>query len=464
MRENICDQIDFILKGGLWEKIAKELAKHTPSALIVEINNSDIGVIEAVNAEIDRLIFKDIGKELLSCSPEVSPIHKLYFDSFSIPLISQFDKWTNVIRFHGKEWNIFVLTKETPSHDLLDMLRPYLKVIALWVSLRASSQLEERLSALSYMVLAAKNALASIFEPMNIEYFAEFLIGVLKESFFTQKIAIYIDDGLSIKLLIGDDLGSPARRGLFASKILAPTRLIYKDKEAEEIGLNTEYDSGEYSFILPITYVATNEIDYRLFCIGVVEKPIAQEMLNFMELFGNVASKALEIRHLHKTVEENLRQLNSKSYTVASFYNVFQKLISCKDRIELFSFLLSFFNESSQAERVKLVVYVPRESKYFLIGESFCGIAAQCFDPLTEVMERIPGNGEGEINESELSLLGFVFKDMPKCKVYPLWVGDYLEGFAAMHNITCDSEIPDYPVVYRIFCQIAARELYYRLK
>ena len=126
-------------------------------------------------------------------------------------------------------------------------------------------------------------------------------------------------------------------------------------------------------------------------------------------------------------------------------------------------FLLGFFNESSHAERVKLVVYDPRERKYVLMGESYSGIAAQCFDPLTEVVERISGNGEGEIDECELANLGFVFKNMSKCKVYPMWIENKLEGFIAMCNINCDAEFPDYPVVFRIFCQIAARELYFRL-
>ena len=463
MRDNICEQIDFILQGGLWEKITEELARFTSSALIVEIKNEDIVVMEAMNAEIDRLMFRGAGAELSACSPKVPPIQKIYFDSFSIPAISQLEKWTNVIRFHGKEWGIYILIAETPSQDLLDALRPYLKVISLWISLRNSSQLEERLSALSYMILTTKSLLSSIFEPMSIEYYADFLCSVLKESFFTRKMAVYVDDGFSIKLLKGDALGSLERSGVFASKILSPSPIIYKDEEAKEIGLDSQYVDGKYVFILPVTCAVSGEIGYRLFCIGILEEPNAQEMLNFMELIGNVASKALVIRHLHTAAEESARQLNLRSYTVAAFYNVLKKLVSYKERIELLSFLLSFFNETSQAERVKLVVYDSRESKYFLVGESFSGITAQCFDPLTDVIERIPGDEEGEIDESRLASLGFKFKDIPECKVYPLWVENELEGFVAMYNIKCDAEIPDYPVVFRTFCQIAARELHYRL-
>lgn len=463
MRDNICEQIDFILQGGIWEIIAEELAKFTSSALIVEIKNEDIVVIEAVNAEIDRLMFRGAGSELLSYLPNVPPIQKIYFDSFSIPVISQLGKWTNVIRFYGKEWGIYVLIAETPSQDLLDVLQPYHKVISHWISLRNSTQLEERLSVLSYMILTTKNLLASIFEPMSIEYYAEFLCSVLKESFFSRKMAVYIDNGFSVKLLKGDSLGSPDRVGIFASKILTPTPIIFKDSEAKEIGLDSQFIKGKSVFILPVTCTVTDEIGYRLFCIGILEESSAQEMLNFMELIGNVASKALVIRHLNMTAEESTRQLNLRSYTVAAFYNVLKKLVSYKERIELLSYLLSFFNETSQAERVKLVVYDSRESKYFLVGESYCGIAAQCFDPLTEAMERISGDEEGEIDESRLATLGFKFKDIPECMVYPLWVENELEGFVAMYNIKCDAEIPDYPVVFRTFCQIAARELRYRL-
>ena len=463
MRDNICEQIDFILQGGLWEKITKELTRFTTSALIIEIKDEDIVVLEAVNAKLDRLVFKGVGNELLSYSPEVPPVRKIFFDSFSIPVIPQLGEWTNAIRFHGKEWDIYILITETPSQDLLDAIEPFLKVISLWISLRNSSQLEEKLSALSYMILTTKNIMATIFEPMSVEYFAEFLRGVFKESFFAEKTAIYVDDGSSIKLIKGDDLGSPSRSGIFAAKILSPTPVIYKDKEANEIGLNSQFMSGKSVFILPITDSTTEIVNYRLFCIGVMEKPNAQEIINFMELLGNVASKSLEIRRLHMATDENTKRLNLKSYTVAAFYNFLQKLLSCGERIELLSFLLSFFNETSRAERVKLVVYDARECKYCLIGECFSGIAAQCFDPLSEVMERVSGNGEGEIDEVGLALLGFEFKDMPKCRVYPLWVEDKLEGFVAMHNISCEKETPDYSVVFKMFCQIAARELYFRL-
>ena len=463
MRDNICEQIDFILQGGLWEKISEELTKFTSSALIIEIKGEDIAVLEAVNATLDRLVFKGIGNELLSCSPEVPSVRKLFFDSFSIPIIPQLGEWTNVIRFHGQGWNIYILIMEAPTQDFLDSVEPYLKIISLWISLRSSSQLEEKLSALSYMVLTTKNILATIFEPMSIEYFAEFLRGVLKESLFAQKTAIYVDDGYSIKLLIGDDLGSPFRNGIFASKILSPTPVIYKDNEANEIGLDSQFIIGKSVFILPITDSNADIINYRLFCIGIFEKPNAQEIVDFMELLGNVASKALEIRRLHVVTDENVKMLNAKSYTVAAFFNFFKKLLSCEERIELLSFLLSFFNETSQAERVKFVVYDSRERKYYLVGESYGGIAAQCFDPLTEAMEMISGDREVEIDESALAKIGFKFNDMPQCKVFPLWVEDKLEGFVAMDKIKWETKTPDYSVVFRIFCQIAARELYFRL-
>ena len=463
MRDNICEQIDFILQGGLWEIVTEELTRFTSSALIIEIKDEDIVVLEAVNAKLDRLMFKGIGNELLSYSPEIPPVRKLFFDSFPIPVISQLGEWTNVIRFHDKGWDIYILVMETPATDFLDAMRPFLKVISLWISLRDSSQVEEKLSALSYMILTTKNILATIFEPMSIEYFADFLRSVLRESFFAQKSAIYIDDGSSIKLLKGDDLGSPSRNGIFASRILAPTPVIYKDKEANEIGLSSEFISGKSVFILPILDSTTDIINFRLFCAGVLEKPNSQEIVNFMELLGNVASKALEIRRLHVATNEKAKQLDLKSYTVAAFYNFFQKLLSCGERTEFLSFLLSFFNETSQAEKVKLVVYDTRDRKYCLIGECLNGIAAQCFEPLTAAMERISGDGAGEIDEVGLALLGFEFKDMPKCQVYPLWIGDTLEGFVAMYKISHETAIPDYSLVFKMLCQVAARELCFRL-
>ena len=464
MKDNICEQIDFILHGGLWVRITEELEKHTKSALIVEIRNEDVVVMEAVNAELDRLVFKGVANELSSCLPKVPPIQKLYFDNFSIPAISRFEKWSNAIRFHGNEWNILILMAENPPQELLDNLVPYLDVISHWVSLRRSTQLEDRLSALSYMILTTKNILASVFEPMNLEYFAVFLHSVLKESFFARKIAIYVDDGTSMKLLAGDSLGTPERVGIFAKKLLSPTPIMYKDEEAQKIGLDSQFVVGKSVFILPVTCSHADKVDYRLFCVGVLEKTNAKEMLDFMELIGNVASKALEISHLNKSAEKNLRQLTMRSYTVAAFYNVLKRLVSFQERIELLSFLLSFFSETSQAEKIKLVVYDHKECKYFLVGESANEITTQCFIPISEVMDRISGDKEEEeIDESGLADLGFAFEDIPECKVYPFWVEGKIEGFAAMYNIACDVEIPDYHVVFMTFCQIAARELHFRL-
>ena len=461
MRENICEQIDFILQGGLWEKLTEELTRYTSSVLIVEIKNEDIIVIEAVNADLDRLMFKDIGKELLSHSPESRSIHKLHLDNFSIPAIPQLEEWTNILRFYVRGESIYVLLKEAPSQDLIVAVKPYLKIIGHWFSLRNSAQLDERLSTLSYMILTTKSTLSSIFEPMRLDYYAEFLRGVLKESLFPEKIAIYKDDGVSIKHLKGDNLGSPDRSGIFASKILSPTPVVYKTEDAEKLGLSPQ-NSKMSIFILPITYDIIKKNDYRLFCIGVLERINAQEVLNFMELLGSIASKALQIRHLHMATEERIKRIDSSSYSIAALHSVFEKLVSHNERFDLLAFLLGFFSETSQADLVKLVVYDPKEGRYYLVGESFSGIMAQGFDPLTEVMDRKSGNKEGEINEAGLQLLGFKFKDMPKCKAYPFWVDDKLEGFVAMQNIKCDDEINDYPAVFSTVCQIAARELFFK--
>ncbi|MCL2767675.1 MAG: hypothetical protein FWE49_02985 [Synergistaceae bacterium] len=464
MRESICEQIDFILQGGLWEKLTEELAKFTSSALIVEIKNVDVVVIEAMNAELDRLMFKGAGKELLSISPESHSIHKVYCDNFSIPVITQLGEWTNVIRFHVRGENIYVLLKEAPSQGFLMAVKPFLKVIAHWFSLKNSTQLEERLSTLSYMILATKNTLASIFEPMSIDYYAEFLRGVLVESLFPQKIAIYIDDGVSLELLKGDNLGTPGRSGIFASKMISPVPVFYNAEDAKKLGLSfQEQNSGMSIFILPITCTIANEQSYRLFCVGLWEKYNSREILNFMELLGNIASKALEIRHLRISADERIKQLDSRSYTVAALHNVLQKLISYNEKIDLITFLLGFFSETSQADKVKLVIYNAKESKYFLVGESFGSIMAQCFDPLSETTDRKSGDSEIETDESALKLWGFKpFNDMPKSKIYPLWVENKLEGFVAIHNIKCDTQIHNYPVVFSTVCQIAARELYYK--
>lgn len=457
---DICEKIDFVLRGGVWELLSEVLKKKDVSAIITELKEDDLVVINAVSVQPENLIFKGLGMELTAQFPTVPSFHKTYFDSFSVNMNYPLAAWKHVVRFCGAGWTICVFLREAPSKELLDDLRPFLDVISHWNSLRNAAKLDERLSSLSYMILATKNTLASVFEPMSIEYFASFIKDVLSESLFPKRVGIYLDDGKNIFLIKGLDFGNIVRDGVFKTKLLLPVPVVCNPDIFPTLGIDPELVKDFRVVILPI--VSSPQAVMRIFCLMAWDEPCNKEMLNFMELLGNVSSKALEINELQRESKMQMKQLDSRSFTVAAFHNVLDKLVSYSDRLDLLSFIVGLFSESSNADRVKLVVYDSRERKYFLVGEAFGGIIAQCFDPLTDIEERIKSKETGELDKAGLAELGFTFDDLPQCIAYPFWVEGQLEGFVAMSDIKCDTEMPDYPVVFRTFSQTAGRELFYR--
>ncbi len=267
--------INFIVNGGALRNLSDFLTAKNIQALVVEKNESEnnFHVLDAVGMIPERLH--------LEFDEKTNPKNK-----FSSEILnSQFDASysDNVIRMRGNEWEIFILLKNQISNpeNLLNELNPYVGLINFWQTFKNISQTEKKLSRLSYMILATKNTLASIFEPMPLEYFVSLLNDVLQESLFPKSITILKDEGTNLKVLKGSNK-SPERKGIFASQILPPNPVLF----------------GEKSVVLPVA-----EGNLRLFCLIEWEELPDEQTMNFLELLGSLAARAISINKLR---EQNL--------------------------------------------------------------------------------------------------------------------------------------------------------------
>ncbi|MBQ3455589.1 MAG: hypothetical protein IJG36_04070, partial [Synergistaceae bacterium] len=182
MSENINElyrNIDFLINGGVVKTLTDFLSGNGIKALIAEPGNPGVlNVIDAAGLVPSSLTLKD---EITSLFPK-SPAK----ESYQLEISSGSETWPCAVKIFGSHWEIYILLKEKPanSESFLENLKPYAGLIHLWETSRRISETEKKLSRLSYMILATKSTLASIFEPMPLQYFASFLADVLQESLF----------------------------------------------------------------------------------------------------------------------------------------------------------------------------------------------------------------------------------------------------------------------------------------
>lgn len=458
--ENICDSIDFALQGGIWSMLSEALSAKIGSALIVEQRGGDLVILEALNVKVDGLVIKGVGDQLLSMFPAVPIMHKGMLHSARVRTIQKLSDWPYAMCLRGTGWTIFVLMKEEPSLELMEKVMPFLKVIPHWHLIRNTSQIEQYLSRLSYMILATKSTLGAAFEPMGLEPFTSLLYDVLRESFFPDKMAIYSSNGVRLQLMAGEDIGATECRGLFDVRLTTCVPLKCKQEDISVMGLNTESLKDLNVIILPMG----EKHEDRLFCVCGWKDRLTEGMLNFLELLGNVLSKAFVMRELQNESLKRDDLLSSCSYAIAALHNALEKLTSKSTRIDALAYMLGMFSEFSQASMVKLVVYDNVVCRYELVGEVFGGIAAQCFEHMSGEIARIKGNGSRNMTSAEVVEMGFSeFADIANLSVYPFWVENELEGFVVLKDVRPDAELMDYPVVFQAFALIAGRELKYRL-
>ena len=265
--------IDFNVKGGVLKNLNDFLSTKKINALLIEKSNSSENKFNVLDAA--GFIPESLNVEFTS---ENNPKKKFSNEMLN----SQFDcdYSDGVVRMRGNEWELFLILKTPVSNpqEFLNELKPYAGMINFWQMFKNISETEKKLSRLSYMILATKSTLASIFEPMPLEYFVSLLMDVLQESLFPKSITILKDEGNNLKVLKGNS-EVPERKGIFAAQILPPNPVILNEK----------------SVVLPVY-----EGNLRLFCLIEWEKLPDEETMNFLELLGNLASRAISINKLRE--------------------------------------------------------------------------------------------------------------------------------------------------------------------
>ena len=210
------------------------------------------------------------------------------------------------------------MLKEKADDLLLDELKPYVGLVRLWQKFQRIDVNESKLSRLSYMILATKSTLASIFEPMPLEYYAAFVADVLHESLFPRSVSILKNKGSHLSLLVGSLDPIPPREGIYAQAIL-PTAPVLVPRDA--------FDASPYRVVLPIT-----EAELRLFCVMEWDSLPDGEMLNFLELLGNLAARAIAINSLRSKNNLAASQASSGEFTILSLASVLEALRDEADR------------------------------------------------------------------------------------------------------------------------------------
>ena len=384
MSENIKElynKTDFIITGGALKTLTDFLNDKEIKALVVEKGNSDtLNVIDAAGIVPESLIIKDDVSKLFA-----SGIVK---ETFEIEFSKGNDEWPGVVKIRGSEWEIYILLKNIPENPelFIEELKPFAGLISLWQTFKKTSETEKKLSRLSYMILATKNTLASIFEPMPLQYFASFLADVLQESLFPKSVAILRDEGNYLTVFNGKADSIPAREGLYASQILPPTPIITKKEEPVEV-------------VLPVA-----EGECRLFCLMHWDKLPDEQTMNFLELLGNLAVRAISINNLRLQSRQTEANISTGEFTVLSLSNVLKVLRGAESKEKFFSLLVDIFMEQSRMQNCLLATW-NKARKGYTISEHRTGHFKANLDP-TLLPSSSGALTNEKINEAHYDLTG----------------------------------------------------------
>ena len=337
MPENINDlqnKIDFLVNGGALKLLTDLLNSKNIKALIVEPDNSgSLSVIDAAG----------IVPESLKVSDDVTALFPkgIAREAYELDFSEGTKSWPGVVRIRGAQWQIYILLKEKPANPsaLLEELKPYAGLLRLWQTFKNISITEKKLSSLSYMILATKSTLASIFEPMPLQYFASFLADVLQESLFPKSVVILKDEGNYLTVFNGQADSIPERKGIYASQILPPAPVITRSDSPVEV-------------VLPVA-----EGNCRLFCVIKWDKLPDEQTMNFMELLGNLAVRAVAINNLRAQSRQAEANISSGEFTVLSLSNVLKILRTAETREKFCSLLVDIFTEQSRMNNCILAAW-----------------------------------------------------------------------------------------------------------
>jgi hypothetical protein len=421
------EQMDFILSGGALKLLVDFLSSRVKAALILEPGNTDLEVLDAVGIRTEELILKGKAPELASLFPHSPPAGKFAIDCAPCEIESE---WSWLLRIRGTYWTMYVLLREEPQKEFLDDLVPFAGLISLWQTFLHIDAAEERLAHLSYIVLATKNTLASIFEPMPLTYYAAFLSDVLKESLFPRSISIFSDNGSRLVFLEGDELPAPERKGIFAQEILPVVPVV------------TPTSENTWEVVLPLA-----DGGERIFCVGEWDRPLPEETLNFLELLGSLATRALSINRFRSESSREKEMVSSADFTIFSLSEALTMLQEQADRSSLLSLAADVVSELNPNAECFFVVrdaggYVAYQKKETETPSAF-------HFPSVAEPSRKSGKSFFDLNETGIDQVledlglkgGNPWPAMANMRyVFPLWERGCLEGFVALSD--GDSMLP----------------------
>ncbi len=394
MPENINElynRIDFLINGGAVKALTDFLDEKGLKALIAEPSNpGTLNVIDAAGIVPQSLTLKDEITRLFS--PVIAK------EQYEIEYAEGSEAWQGVVRIRGSQWEVYILLKDKPSSPeaLMNDLKPYAGLIMLWETSRKISETEKKLSRLSYMILATKNTLASIFEPMPLQYFASFLADVLQESLFPKSIAILRDEGSYLSVFNGKADNIPERKGIYAEQILPPNPVIVKDTSPVEI-------------VLPVA-----EGECRLFCLIQWDNLPDDQTMNFLELLGNLAVRAIAINNLRAKSMQAEANISTGEFTVLSLSNVLKVLRGAEDKGKFFSLLADIFMEQSRMQNCILASWNKTRNGYTLTERRTGHIKVDA-DPT------LLASPEGPIQSVKVSEAHYVLSDISPDGVFRSW-------------------------------------------
>lgn len=446
--DGLYEQMDFILSGGALNLLVDFLASRVKAALILEPRDADLEVLDAVGVQTKGLLVKEKASKLASFFPSHIPAGKFETDFAAIE-----GDWPWAIRIHGIYWTIYVLLREKPEASLLSDMQPAAGLISLWQTFQHFEITEARLSRLSYIVLATKNTLAAIFEPMPITYYAAFLSDVLRESLFPRSISIFKDDGGTLTFLEGDEIETPERKGIFAEAFTPPVPRV------------VQADDHTWRVVLPIP-----DENRRLFCLGEWDHALTEETLNFLELFGNLAARALSTNRLQFEGLQKEEKVSSADFAIFSLSKALSLLQEQKTRESLLKLSADVVSELVPkgscffaAWDQKSGAYVPAAFQKKGIATPFSSSALSAAQPFpknsgiffdlsdTKTSERPPYLDEALSLWPEMEGMRYIFL---------LQVNDRTEGFIALEPGSEATHLPQNSIAaLQIMAQCLALEL-----
>ncbi|NLL36001.1 MAG: hypothetical protein GX256_00595 [Fretibacterium sp.] len=324
---DLYEQMNFILSGGALKLLTDFLSQRVSAALIVEPRGADLEILDAIGAKPEKLLLSQEASHVQQAFPATPPLGEVEVTQGALE-----GDWPWGVRMRGPHWALYILLREQADKTLLEALRPYAGLARLWHTFQRIAETEKRLARLSYMILTTKSTLASIFEPMPLDYFASFVSDVLRESLFPRSVSLFRDDGQRLIPLTGSQ-PAPARSGLYAQSLLTNTPVL------------TRSDATPYEVVLPLV-----EADLRLFCVIEWDEAPNNETLNFLELLGSLAARSISINRLKLQSTKVETEVISEQFSMLSLSNVLSALRKETDRARFFSLVADIFLETSQMQ------------------------------------------------------------------------------------------------------------------